>query len=80
MSKTVFMKKLLIAFCALILISTVTVFAYNSDKGPVKHRDGITELPSPGDEELVKRGKDLVSRGKYNENDLKAIAAYLNSK
>ena len=74
------MKTFLILFCSFTVMAVITVFAYNSDKGPSKQNDGITELPQPSNDSLSKRGKYLVSRTNYSEQDLKAIAAYLNNK
>ena len=74
------MKKFLIIFCSVTLIATVTVFAYNSDKGPAKQTDGITELPQPTDDSILNRGKYLVDHSNYSEQDLQAIAAYLDNK
>lgn len=72
------MKKFLIVFCSVTLIATITVFAYNSDKGPARQRDGIAELPQPVNDSVVKRGKFLVDHLNYSEEDLNAIATYLN--
>jgi hypothetical protein len=72
------MKKSLVIFCSLTLIITVTVTAYNSDKGPSKLTEGITELPLKNDS-LVQRGKELLKKSNYSEQDLQAIAAYLNN-
>jgi hypothetical protein len=74
------MKTFLIVFCTFTLIAALTIFAYNSDKGPAKQKDGITELPNPSSDSLSKRGKFLVSQANYSEQDLKAIAVYLNNK
>jgi hypothetical protein len=74
------MKKFLIVFCSVILIAVVTVFAYNSGKGPAKQKDGITELPQPGNDSLIARGKYLVEKMNYSDRDLEAVAVYLNSK
>ena len=71
------MKKSLLIFCSVTLIATLTVFAYNSDKGPARQNDGIAELPQPVNDSVVKRGKYLIDRLNYSEQDLKAIAAYL---
>jgi len=74
------MKKFLIVFCSVTLLAVVTVFAYNSDKGPAKQKDGITELRQPANDSVLKRGKDLVDKLNYSQEDLKAIAVYLNNK
>lgn len=74
------MKKFLIIFCSIILITTITVFAYNSDKGPAKQSDGITELPQPVQDSVLKHGKYLIEKSNYSKEDIKAIAAYLNNK
>jgi hypothetical protein len=74
------MKTFLIVFCTFTLIATFTIFAYNSDKGPAKQKDGISELPNPSNDSLSKRGKYLLSQFPYNEQDLKAIAVYLSNK
>jgi hypothetical protein len=74
------MKKFLIVFCSVVFVSTVTVFAYNIKKGPAKQIDGITELPLPQNDSLIRHGQQLVSQMHYSENDLNAIKAYLNSK
>lgn len=74
------MKKFLIIFCTLTLITTLTVFAYNSDEGPAKQKDGITELPQPVSDSLILRGKFLVDKMNYSKEDLEAIAAYINNR
>jgi hypothetical protein len=74
------MKKSLIIFCTLTLITTLTVFAYNSEEGPVRQKDGITELPQPVNDSLVLRGKYLVDKMNYSKEDLKAIAVYINNR
>ena len=74
------MKTLLIAFCSFVLVATVTLFAYNSDKGPAKQKDGIAELSQTATDSLIQRGKVLLSKTNYTYQDLQAIAAYLNNK
>jgi hypothetical protein len=74
------MKKFLIIFCSLSLISSATLFAYNSDKGAVKQRDGISELPQPVNDSLFQRGKYLVDKTNYGKEDLEAVAVYLNNR
>lgn len=74
------MKTFLIVFCTFTLMATLTIFAYNSDKGPAKQKDGISELPFSSNDSLSKRGKYLISQSNYSEQDLKAIAIYLNNK
>ena len=74
------MKSFLIIFCSFMLITTITVFAYNSDKGPAKQTDGITELPQPKNDSLFIKGKYLVNRSNYNEQDLEAVTVYLNNR
>ena len=74
------MKKSLLVLCTVAAVSTVTAFAYNSDKGPARERDGISELPSRASDSLLKRGRDLLAPLHYNERDLKAIAAYVNNR
>ena len=58
----------------------LTLFVYNSDKGPARQKEGIMELPQPQNDSMVNRGKNLVNRMNYSEQDLQAIAAYLNSR
>ena len=72
------MKTFLIVFFSFTLLGTITAFAYNSGKGPAKQRDGITELPQPALDSVIKKGKDLVGKMNYRTEDLKAIATYLN--
>jgi hypothetical protein len=74
------MKKFLLIFCTVTLVIVFTVFAYNSDKGPAKWKDGITELPQPKDDSLIARGKYLITKQKYSDQDLEAIALYLNNR
>lgn len=74
------MKTFLIVFCSFALVAMITIFAYNSDKGPGKLKEGITELPQPLNDSLIYRGKYLVDRMNYNDQDLKAIELYLDSK
>lgn len=71
------MKKFLIIFCSITLVTTLTVFAFNSEKGPAKQTDGIAELPQPVSDSVLKRGKYLVDNMKYSEQDLNAISIYL---
>jgi len=74
------MKKFLIVFCSVTLIAVLTMFAYNSDKGPAQQKDGITELPQPKNDSVVKRGKYLLDKMNYSQQDLEAIIIYLKSK
>lgn len=74
------MKTLLIAFCSFVLIASITLLAYNSDKGPAKQKDGIAELSQTATDSLIQRGKVLLSKTNYTDQDLQAIAAYLNNK
>ena len=74
------MKTLLIAFCSFVLVATITLFAYNADKGPAKQKDGIAELSQTASDSLIQRGKVLLSKTNYTDQDLQAIAAYLNNK
>ena len=74
------MKAFLIIFCPFLLIATITVFAYNSDKGPAKQTDGITELPQSKNDSLFTRGKYLVDKSNYNQHDLQAVTVYLNNR
>ena len=74
------MKKFLIVFCSLTLITVLTVFAYNSDKGPARQKDGITELPQPKNDSLFLRGKYLIGKTNYTDQDLQAIELYLNNR
>jgi len=74
------MKKFLIIFCSVTLVTTLTVFAFNSEKGPAKQSDGIAELPRPVNDSVLKRGKYLVDHMNYSEEDLSAIATYLDNK
>jgi hypothetical protein len=62
------------------LITTITVFAYNSDKGPAKQTDGITVLPQSKNDSLFVRGKYLVDKTSYNQQDLEAVTVYLNNR
>ena len=74
------MKKSLVIICSVLLISTLTVFSYNCDKGPALQSDGIAELPQATEDSVWKHGKELVEQSHYSSADLKAIAAYLNHK
>jgi hypothetical protein len=74
------MKTFLIVFCSFALVAIITILTYNSDKGPAKQKDGITELPQPSDDSLLNRGKYLISQTNFNDQDLKAIAAYLDNR
>lgn len=74
------MKKFLLVFCTVTLVIVCTVFAYNNDKGPAKWKDGITELPLPQNDSLLARGKYLISKQNYSDQDLEAIALYLNNR
>lgn len=61
-------------------MATATVFAYNNDKGPAKQKEGISELPQPATDSIIKRGKELVSKMNYDDKDLQAISIYLNNR
>ena len=74
------MKKFLFVFCSLALVTVLTVFASNSDKGPAQLREGITELPQPKNDSLLARGKYLLSQQHYSDQDIEAIALYLNNR
>jgi hypothetical protein len=74
------MKTFLLVFCSFSLMATLTVFAYNSEKGPAKQMDGITELPRQQNDSLLNRGKHLIHQSKYSAEDLRAISAYLNNR
>ena len=74
------MKKFLLLFCSLTLVTVLTVFAYNSNKGPAQFREGITELPLAKNDSLLQRGKYLLSKHDYSDQDLQAIAVYLNNR
>lgn len=73
------MKQFLLAFCALALVSSISLLAFNSKEGPAKRKDGITEMHIPSDS-ILKRGKQLVEKMNYSHDDLDAIALYLDSK
>jgi hypothetical protein len=72
------MKIIFIVFSSLTLITTIAIVAYNCEQGPAKQNEGIVELPQPANDSLVKQGKYLVSRANYTDQELNAIAAYLN--
>jgi hypothetical protein len=74
------MKTILLIFCSVALIAVVAAFAFNSDKGPAAQRDGISEMKTPLVDSLVLRGKTLIAPMHYTDQDLQAIAAYLNSR
>jgi hypothetical protein len=74
------MKKFLLIFCPVAFITVLTLFAYNSDKSPSKLKEGITELPQSKNDSLLQRGKYLISKMNYSEQDLEAIAIYLNNR
>ncbi|MBO9683925.1 MAG: hypothetical protein J7502_14880 [Flavisolibacter sp.] len=74
------MKKLLLIFCPATLITVLALFAYNSNKGPSRVKEGITELPQPKNDSLLQRGKYLVSKMNYSDQDLEAITVYLNNR
>ena len=74
------MKTFVIVFGSFTLMAIATVFAYNSDKGPAKQKEGISELPQPATDSIIKRGKELVSKMNYDDKDLQAISVYLKSR
>jgi len=74
------MKKFLVIFCSVTLVATVSVFAYNRDKGPAKQKDGITELSRRVNDSVFTRGRYLLNQSGYNEQDLEAISVYLNNR
>jgi len=74
------MKKSLLVFCSFALVISIAVFAYNSDKGPARETDGISVLAKRVPDSLLRRGRDLLSPMHYSEQDLKAIAAYVNNR
>ncbi len=73
------MKQFLLAFCAVALISAITLLALNSKEGPAKKKDGIAELRIPSDS-VLNRGKLLVEKMNYSQDDLNAVLVYLDSK
>lgn len=73
------MKTFLILFCSFTLVAGIAAFAYNSDKGPAKQKDGISELVQQSDS-VFNRGKELVRKTNFSDQDLQAVAAYLNKK
>ena len=74
------MKKFLLVFCSLTLVTVLTVFAFNSDKGAAKLKEGVTELPQPQQDSLIARGRYLTNQQHYSDQDLQAIAVYLNNR
>lgn len=72
------MKKFTIIAIAFVLVSAVAVAAFNAGKGEPKSREGITELPLPGNDSLLKHGEELVNKAKYSNVDLEALKIYLN--
>jgi hypothetical protein len=74
------MKKFLLVCLPVLLIAILTAFAYNSDKGPAKQTDGITELPQQKNDSLLLRGKHLINSMHYSDQDLQAIALYLRNR
>jgi hypothetical protein len=74
------MKTKLIVYCSVGLIGILSLFVYNSDKGPAQQSDGISELQTPASDSLRTRGKALIDSMHYTQSDLKAIAAWLNSR
>ena len=62
------------------LITAITVFAYNSDKGPAKQTDGIAELPPLKTDSLFVKGKYLIEKMNYNQQELQAVSVYLNNR
>ena len=74
------MKKSLLLFCSLAIVMTTGVFAYNSDKGPVHEKDGISELLPANTDSLVRRGKELLKPLHCSDQDLEAIAAYVSNR
>ena len=73
------MKTFLIIFCSFTLTAGITALAYNSGKGPAKQKDGISELLQQSDS-VFNRGKELVRKMNFSDQDLQAVAAYLNKK
>ena len=61
-------------------MASLAAFAYNSDKGAPKQKDGISELPQAVNDSVVQRGKYLVSKMNYTDQDLQAIFVYLNNR
>jgi hypothetical protein len=64
-------------FCSFTLVTVLTVFACNSDKGPAQLKEGISELSQPKNDSLLARGKYLLSQQHYSDQDIEAIALYL---
>lgn len=71
------MKTTLILFFSFMLITAFSFVAYNSDKGPARGTEGITELPVRTTDSVLARGKYLVSKMNYSDRDLQAISLYL---
>lgn len=74
------MKIFLILFCTFTVLAGITVFAYNSDKGPAQQKDGIAELQQPPNDSMIKRGEELVLKTNYSDQDLQAVYVYLKSR
>lgn len=74
------MRTFLVSFCSFTVIAVITLLAFNSDKGQAKQKDGIAELSQNANDSLVKRGEALVEQLHYSDQDLQAIAAYLDHK
>ncbi|HTM91182.1 MAG TPA: hypothetical protein VL095_02100 [Flavisolibacter sp.] len=74
------MKKFLLVFCPVTLITVLTLFAYNSNKGPSGGKEGITELPQAKNDSLLQRGKYLIGKMNCSDQDLEAIAVHLNNR
>lgn len=74
------MKKFLLVFGSVILVTVFAVFAYNSENGAPKQQDGISQWPQMKNDSLVKKGKLLIQKMKYNDQDLQAITLYLNNR
>ncbi len=74
------MKKSILVFCSLAPVTTISLFAYNNDKGPAHEKDGISELSRANTDSLVRRGKELLKPLHCSDQDLEAIAAYVSNR
>jgi hypothetical protein len=72
------MKTIIIIAIVFAMVTASTLELLNSGKGPSKLKEGITELPAPRNDSIIERGKKLVSQANYSNEDLEAIADYLN--
>ena len=70
------MKKMIVILPVSIMV-LLTVLLLNSEKGMMKNKTGIDPVRN---DSLINRGRVLLNRMNFSDQDAEAISAYLRSK